>query len=205
MRADGRGCASGSPGGPTGTRAGSRRPHQAHVHRVEHRGQALHSPGHRLPRRQRRAPLPRGRRQALDADATRGVLRRGGPRAFVLRSRRPVRAGHQRPVERPAGIRGRPGQIAIHGTATSRARSGPRSRTAASGSAPGHHLAGEAHRQRGSADHHAVTEPQRTTAWISIGRLRCCWRCVCVWPGRAAVGGDGLPRRPAPRSGMPWR
>ena len=33
-----------------------------------------------------------------------------------LGRRRPVRAGHQRALERPAGVRRRPGQIALHGT-----------------------------------------------------------------------------------------
>ena len=33
-----------------------------------------------------------------------------------LRNRRPFCAGHQRPIERSPRIRGRPGQIGIHGT-----------------------------------------------------------------------------------------
>ena len=105
-------------------------------HRVAHRAQALCPPRHRPPLRPRRTPVPRRRGQALDADSTWQVLHRGGAHALLPRRRRPVRVGDERPVatfcrnSRAARARSR-----CTGPTTSPARSGPRSRTAASGSA----------------------------------------------------------------------
>ncbi len=60
--------------------------------------------------------VPGGRAEGLDADALRAVLRRGSPRHLAPRPRRPLRAGHQRTLGHLPGVRGRAGQIAIHGT-----------------------------------------------------------------------------------------
>ena len=104
------GCTSACPGGPTGTPAGSApaRPSETSTPwRIA--GGRLRAPGHGLSPRPRQAPVLGGGGQALDADPTRPLLHRGGAGAVRRGPRRPVRAGHQRAIERSSGIRGRPG------------------------------------------------------------------------------------------------
>ncbi len=103
------GCASAFPGAPTGTPAGSPTAHTratSTAWRIASSSRPAASPSTATAAsRAASAPssAPPRRRPA------RPLLHRGGRRALAGRPRRPVRAGHQRPLERPPGVRGRPG------------------------------------------------------------------------------------------------
>ncbi len=95
------------------------------------------SPRDGLPRWAHGENLSSGRGQALDADADRPVLRRGDGADGSRRSRRTVRAGAQRTLQRVAGIRRRSRARSGYTDATiSEERWAPPNRMAASASPP---------------------------------------------------------------------